>query len=415
MRPRCVCLSFVTLLLAMTPPRAFGQEAYKPNTNYERQGGFHATGAAISIDRRAEVFDIVDRGSTYTILADRATVQLNSGKFVTIRDLKDNASVRVTGEQLSARTVLASVVIVAEDSSSYIDRASQGYRPNDHLDTDGYVTRVDSRFGEIDIRTKLGNYVVLVKPGAVIRRYIYVTDIGDVNEGDDIRVIGTVDREGRIVAERIQVSMSNPDQRGRYPVGKGYRPNSSAPEGREDAIEGTVNCPASAFDRSLILDTKYGQRKVDVPKSADVFINQRPGSIHDLVKGDRVRAIGTWTGSTLVATRVETAEKAVPSAETPVAPEPPPVAAPAPAPTPPPAQTPGPNTLTGRIVDIDYTKFELSIDAGLKDTKVDARDASVTLKGSTRRFSELKKGDKVEVKGDWDGDVLKAASVDILE
>jgi len=55
------------------------------------------------------------------------------------------------------------------------------------------------------------------------------------------------------------------------------------------------------------------------------------------------------------------------------------------------------------------------MDAGMKDTKIDARDASVTRKGSTRRFSELKKGDKVTVKGDWNGDVLKAVSVDVAE
>ncbi len=225
MRPRYICLCLVALLAATAPALVFGEETYKPNTDYLRPGDFRATGAAGNIDRGAEVFDIVDHGSTYTILADRAAVQLKGGKFVTIRDLKDNARVEVMGEQLSARTVLAATVTVLEESGSYTDRASQGYRPNDHVDTKGYVTRVDSRLGEIDIRTKLGNYVVLVKAGSVIRRYIYVADIGEVNEGDDIGVIGTVDRDGRIVAERIQVSVSaNPDQRTANPTGMGYRP-----------------------------------------------------------------------------------------------------------------------------------------------------------------------------------------------
>lgn len=418
MRPRYISLGLVALLAAITPSLVFGEEAYKPITDYSRQGDFRATGPATSIDRSAEVFDIVDQGTTYTVIADRASVQLNGGKFVTIRDLKDNAKVSVTGEQLSARTVLASVVTVLEDSGSYVDRASQGYRPNDHVDTKGYVTRVDSRFGEIDIRTKLGNYVVLVKANAIIRRYIYATDIGDVNEGDDINVIGTVDREGRIVADRVQVSVSaNPDERGKYPVGKGYRPRDSASVsgGREDTIEGAVNCPASMFDRSLALGTKYGERKVDVPKDVDVIIDGHAGSVHDLVKGDRVRATGAWTGSTLVASRIEIGGKAAPDAA--VEPEPPLVTAPtpAPAPTPPAPEVPRPNNLTGRIVDIDYAKSEFSIDAGMKDTKIDAADASITRKGSTRRLSELKKGDKVEVKGDWVGDVLKAALVDVAE
>ncbi len=176
----------------------------------------------------------------------------------------------------------------------------------------------------------------------------------------------------------------------------------------QDTIEGTVACPASMFDRSLALGTIYGERKVDVPKDADIVISGHAGSVHDLIKGDKVRATGAWSGSTLVASRIESGEKPPePAVEQP--------AATAPAPTPPAPEAPRPNDLTGRIVDIDYAKSELSIDAGMKDTKIDAADASVTRKGSTRRFSELKKGDKVEVKGDWVGDVLKATMVDVVE
>jgi len=426
MRPRYISLGLVALLAAMTPALVSGEQAYKPNADYSRPGDFRATGAASNIDRSAEVFDIVDQGTTYTILADRAAVQLKGGKFVTIRDLKDNAKIEVLGEQLSARTILAATVTVLDESGSYNDRASQGYRPGDHVETKGYVTRVDARFGEIDIRTKLGSYVVLIKAGSVIRRYIYVTDIGEVNEGDDINVIGTVDREGRIVAERVQVSVSaNPEARGAYPDGKGYKPRSGPQSSdREDTIDGTISCPASMFDRSLAVGTKYGERKVDVPKDADVIVSGHAGSVHDLVKGDRIRATGVWSGSTLVAERIELGDKLAPepvpelastAPEPPPAAEPPAVAEPAPAPNPPAPEAPRPNSLTGRIVEIDYGKLELSIDAGMKDTKVDAADASVTRQGSTRRFSELKKGDKVEVKGEWVGDTLKATMLDVVE
>ncbi len=414
MRPSYISIGLIALLAATMFSSAFGEEAYKPNNDYSRPGDFSATGSAINIDRSSEIFEIIDQAATYTILADRSAVQLKSGKFVTIRDLKDNAKVEVMGEQLSARTVLAGTVIVLEESGSYTDQASQGYRPNDHVDTNGYVTRVDARFGEIDIRTKLGSYVVLIQAGSIIRRYIYVTDIGEVNEGDDINVTGKVDRDGRIVAERVQVNVSaNPKERGRYPIGKGYRPRGSANSG-EDTIEGTVNCPASMFDRSLALGTKYGERKVDVPKNTDVAIGDQPASVHDLVKGDRVRAIGTWSGSTLIATRIEMPNKKIAAAHDPT------IAAAfesntEKSPTPALSDVARPNSINGRIVDIDYTKFEFSIDAALTDTKVDAANASVTRKGSTRRFSEIKKGDKVEVKGDWDGDILKATLVDVVE
>jgi len=411
MRPRYISLGLIALLAAMAPALVFAQGDYKPNTDYVRPGEFRRTGAAGNIDRSAEAFDMVVDGFTYTILADRAAVQLKGGKFITIRDLKDNAKVEVIGEQLSARTILAATVTVLEESGGYTERASQGYRPNDHVDTKGYVTRVDPRFGEIDIRTKLGNYVVLVKAGSVIRRYIYVADISEVNEGDDISVVGTVDRDGRIVAERVQVSVSaSPDERAAYyPTGKGYRPPAASISGhREDVIEGTVTTPASMFDRSLAVKTFYGERKVDVPKDADVVISGRPASVHDLIKGDKVRAIGTWSGSTLVASRIESGEKPIETAvEQPTAVTP---AAPSPAP-----ETPRPDSVTGRIVEIDYVKFELSVDSEMKDIRIDAADAAVTRKGSTRRFSELKKGDKVEVKGEWVADVLKATMVDVVE
>lgn len=438
MLPRNIFLGLIAVVLIGASMCAYGLEPYKPNTDYQRQGDFRATGAAANIDRRTEVFEVTDRSNTYTILADRATVQLNNGKFGTIRDLKDNAQVRVMGEQLSVRTVLASAVIVLNDSGSFIDSGTHGYRPNDPVETDGSVTRVSAQVNEIDIRTRNGSYVVAVRPGTVIRRYIYVTDINDVNEGDDITLTGTVDREGKIVADRIQVSASNSGERGKYPVGKGYRPPSAAAmaDDREDSIEGLVTYPTSAFDRSLGLDTRFGERKVDVPKDAKVLIDGEAGSVHSFVKGDKLRATGVWSGSTLVATQIETitrlsaavrVEETTPAPEPPpaaeptaaepptVAPEPAPVEPPATAPEPPPAPAPRPNTFTGRIVEIDYAKFELTVDFAMLDNKIDAQTASITRKGSTRRFSELKKGDKVEVKGDWTGDVLKATIVDVVE
>jgi hypothetical protein len=182
------------------------------------------------------------------------------------------------------------------------------------------------------------------------------------------------------------------------------------------------------------MQTEYGDRKVDVVKSAEVRIDRLPASVHDLTKGDSVRVFGTWDGDTMVATRLETYQ---PSASATYRVEEKPADEPAPAvsDTPPaetaqkpapPAKEPAPpapsatesaktTTLTGRIVDIDYTNLNLSVDANLKDNKVDARDAVVTREGSSRRFSELMKGDKVEVKGDWDGDVMKASSIAVVD
>ncbi len=420
----------IACVLILVTSFAYAANAYRPSNDYQRKGDFTAVGLATGIDSSTEVFDLADRGDSYRILADRATIQLTNGKYGTLRDIRTSAKVKVEGERLSARSVLASTITVMEDSGNYTGTGEESFRPNDRVETDGYVTRVQPHHQEISIRTKSGSYVVTIRPDTVIRRYLYVTDAKDIDEGDEITLAGTVDREGRIVADRIQVSFANTKEREKYPAGVSYRPRErdAVSDTMQDTIEGSVTFPVSAFDRTLGLDTRYGERIVEVPKEAEVLIDRKPGSVHEIKKGDRLRVIGSWSGSTMAASHLETVDqleapaesKPAPKVQPAPAPEPAPSPTPAPAanapaPNPPVAQAPKSNTLTGRIVSIDYSKLELTVDAGMQDNKIDASDAAVTRKGSTRRFSELKKGDKVEVKGDWDGDVMKATIVDVAE
>lgn len=424
MLPRNTRSAIMACALLLVTSFAFAANAYKPSGEYQRKGDFTVVGRATGIDSSAEVFDLSGRGESYRILGDRATIQLNNGKYGTLRDLKNDAKVKIVGERLSARTILASTVTVMDDSGSYLGSGDESFRPNDYVETNGYVTRVESHRQEINIRTKSGSYVVLIRPDTVIRRYLYVTDARDIDEGDDINIAGTVDREGRIAAERIQISFAGADNHVKFPAGVSYRPirDEAVSDTVQDTIEGTVTFPVSAFDRTLGLDTRYGERIVDVPKDAKVLIDSKPGSIHDIKKGDTIRVVGLWSGSTMVALRVETVDQVdlstQPEEQTPAAQ---PTQQPTPAPVsnppanPPAAEAPKSNSLTGRIIAIDYSKFEMTVDAGMQDNKIDASDAAVTRSGSTRRFSELKKGDKVEVKGDWNGDVMRATMVDVVE
>lgn len=431
MSTRAGRVTAMVLILVLASVCALADARYRVEA---KSSGFLITGPASNVDRLRETFEVTDRGVTYTVLTGRASIQLDTGTIGATQDLRDSFYVQVSGEQLSARTILATTVVVLnEKAASAAD--SRSYRPNDYIETSGLVTGVSASSREIDVRTDDGNFALMVRPDTVIRRYIYVTDIGDINEGDDVSFSGRMAQDGRIVAARIQVSASGNKAR---PVGsKAYRPTylSAVSHGREDSIEGGITSPPSSFDRTLMLSTEFGERRVDVLKSAEVRIDRLPASVHDLTKGDRVRVFGTWDGDTMVATRVETylpsasatyrvpeppAPEPAPSApqpmEQPSAPVPPASDPEPPAPAEPAApETANPSVITGRIVDIDYTKLDLSVDAGLKDNKVDAREAVVTREGSTRRFSELKKGDKVEVKGDWNGDVLKAVSVDVVE
>ena len=232
----------------------------------------------------------------------------------TTQDLKDNAYVRVVGDQLSARTVLASSVVVMDEKTAAAEVASASpYQPNDRVENAGSVTRVVPRYGEIDVRTSGGNFVVLVRPDTTIRRYLYATDINDISEGDEITFAGTMGQDGSITADRIQVSS------GSARASKGVRTiYLSAVSHADDIIEGVITVPPSSFDRSLAIETRFGERKVDVLKNAEVRIDGIGASVHDLSKGDNIRVYGTWDSSTMVANRIETA--AASAVEVPVMP-----------------------------------------------------------------------------------------------
>lgn len=430
MYARTARMVIIASILALSAVCALGEAAYRA---VEKPGAFVITGAANNVDPLRESLEITDQGNTYTVLTGKASVQLETGKVGATQNLKNNAYIQVTGEQLSARTILASSIVVLDEKTAPQVSTPQGYQPNDRIETSGTVTGLTASSGEVDIRTDGGNYALVVKTETVIRRYIYVTDINDINEGDGVSVTGRMGRDGRIIAERIQVSAPG-DKRVKPSATKGYRPTylGAVSHSQEDSIEGAIVSAPTSFDRTLSLNTEYGERKVDVLKTAEVRINQVPASVHELTKGDRVRVFGTWDSSTMVATRVETY---VPSAtatyraqELPAEPEPVVVPDPAtqpenpsaeitPAPADPPAaaETVKASTLTGRIVAIDSAKLGLTVDAALKDNNIGARDAAITRKGAASSFTDLKKGDKVEVKGDWNGDVLKATSVDVVE
>lgn len=284
----------------------------------------------------------------------------------------------------------------------------------------GTVIRVDAQYNEISLCLLEGECIVVVRPETKILRYIYPAEIGSIREGDVLGVTGTV-TGGKIYADRIQISKE----------GKGLP---ASYRDREAVVEGTITFPAAQFDRTFAMNTAYGERKVDVGKSAVVTRGGRGISVHDLAKGDIVRAGGTWDGSRLDCARVEVVDVLTPfandgggseihpqpSAPPPTNNPPGPVAAPSVQPEQPPvepsAQPEQPsNVRTGRIVAIDHAKLTMTIDSAMTDTKIDAPNATVTRKESTRRFGDLKKGDKVTVTGELVDGVVKATAIEIVD
>ena len=419
------------VFVALLPACAFAA-SYHPPSYYGSGSRFAQAGVVDRIDYRFEDFDLVANSDTYAIHADHCTIQLSGSRLGNLRDLRNGAYVRVIGDRLSERTARANRIIVLDESGKFKPGGNR-YRQSDKTQLMGCVTRVFPRYSEINVRAQSESYVIVVRPSTVIRRYIYATDIYDIGEGDNLSVVGTISGTARIYAERIQIVSSN----------KGPRYDASDRD-REDRIEGVVTYPAASFDRTFAIQTDYGERKVDVPRSADVIKDGRSARVQDLRKGDRVRAYGTWDGSTLVATRVETIDRLAardyePAPERPAdeqGADQPPTYEPEPAaneprvdqpdqepegkPSEPPEVTSNGQEVadqapTGRIVSIDYDKVEMTIDVDMSDVKVDAANAAITRKGSMRRFSDLEKGDKVAVTGDYADGVLKAAAIEIVD
>ena len=373
-------------------------------------GRFTEIGAASGIDLRWSEFDLVSDSADYTVLASRAVVRFEDGRHGALRDINEGALVRVFGERVSSRAVRAGEVTVLDNDARRVAPRPRSYRPDERLEVEGVVTRVLAGDGEIDIRVGDRSFTVIIGPGTVVRRYLYITDIGEVREGDRLGVYGTV-RDTRITASRVHL----------IETGQQYRPLYL--DRREDVVEGEIVVPTSSFDRTISLATDFGERKVDVKRGAEVTRDGAPISVHNLQRGELVRAHGVWDGGSLVASRVEVIreiDRSASAAQEPARPdidsnaEQPPSEQVSPA-EPVPEVPSAPAERTGRIVNIDYQNNRMTIDADLTDVEVDARDAAVTRDGSTRRFSDLKKGDKVTVTGETRDGVLVAKSVEVVE
>lgn len=368
---------------------------------------FTAVGGAVRIDLDRQAFDLVSDEGVFTVLASRAEVRLEDGRSGRIREVREGALVRIFGERLSERTVRADTIVVLENDAQRTHVPPRRYRPDERIEIDGVVRIVRPDAGEIEIRAGDVDYVVVIGPRTVVRRYLYVTDVSEIRSGDRVGVFGTV-RGSRISALRIQL----------IEPGGEFRPLYA--DRREDVVEGEIVVPTSSFDRTLLLATEFGERKVDVRRGAQVTRDGQSISVHDLRRGERVRVCGVWNGDSLSAVSIEVIDdtSAGPVKEPETQESPTDISGPGetiPSETPGPTDSPEPAERTGRIVSIDPENRRLTVDTGLADVPVDAAHAEISREGTPVAFADLKKGDRVTVVGELREGVLHARSVEVSE
>lgn len=244
-----------------------------------------ATGNAIDIDYASGDFLLKDKGQMYTIIAEYASVQLTGGRFGRLPDVKQGCYVRVRGEQLSARTIYASLVIVLDQTGAFQDLRPETWL----LDQGGLlgsVIWVSAPENRLAFRVDTREYVVIVSSDTIVTRSTYRTDILSISTRDKIIVLGAVGDGDRITAERIAiVPPESIPQPGRH---------------RQDVVTGNL---MSSSGRSLKLRTLYGVRDVELASSAD--LGRLSDAARDKEKPALITAHGRWNGRKLTADRIE--------------------------------------------------------------------------------------------------------------
>jgi len=255
------------------------------------------SGNALDVDYTFGDFILKDRGRLYVVLAKQATVQLPASKFGRLSSVKEGCFVRVFGEQLSSRTIYASLIIVMDETGAFQDQ-----RPNSYfLNENGWLGDVICVFvaeNKFKFRISSREYVVIIGPETTINGFKRRTGIYSISPTDRLRVIGSVEKGNTIKAKSITfIEPVDPT------------PITRLRSERRDVITGTVASLPSSFGGKLKLITTYGMREA-VLNSMSADLKKLSNTFKDNCSNLTVRVYGTWQDRILLADRVEVIEAA---------------------------------------------------------------------------------------------------------
>lgn len=392
------CVSFIVLIVCLlcvvSAAIAEDQQTVSPSSLL---GDTNISGTITDIDYSIGSFILVDGTDANTILAGDARVRFNAGKFGQLSDLRNKAYVTVSGDRISAKSIKARSIVVIDETGNLKDLRTQGNNPSADLNINGQIVRVNPAAGEFVIKAGTDTFVIVVGRVTEIKRSTFVSNLYDMSEGDQVNVVGNrqgVDRINAITVIINSAKSNVPVYDDRY-------------YGRYDLVQGTIITPSSTYSRSIVVQTSYsGLQTIEVPRGIDVIRSGRSVSIHDLIRGEWVRAYGTWDTGRLEAVSVESYGISYrPDSDHHDGDN---------------HHNPGTDlsnnsqTRVGTITSVNSKKLELTVDIGLSDMTINASDAKVQRNGSSISFSSLEKGDKVQLKGTYSAGFLKASLISLL-
>lgn len=348
---------------------AFAQYGYSSRYN-DYQG---IIGSVLSIDKNDRAFQLVDRsGSRYTVYAKSARFYEGEKKRE-FKDIKVGSFVEIDGRETGRSGIEARTVYMLRADQRY-----QGYRGTFRLS--GTIRSIDVRRTKIEMTDngktqtiRTNNQTVILSPTG------HRIEIGNLKKGDEITVEAFLSTDNEIVAETLR-------------QGGGY----GWPDGRySNTIEGRVTRTPSRLDRKLRVEMRgwssgRGESiEVDVPKDARVMRRGRSISVHEIQTGETVYMEGTWSRSEFRPVRIEVGDTASWRDLGRTA-----------------------STMQGRIQQIDYRNRELVIDTVGGERRVYCDRARIYDGGRERRFEDLRRGDRVQIKGNISRSTIDAERID---
>lgn len=156
---------------------------------------------------------------------------------------------------------------------------------NGGRDLSGEISRIDSRRQEIELRSGWGGNERIRYDGrtqVLYRQQRY--SVRDLERGDVVRVLLTQNRDGRLIADRIQVQQSTRDR----------RDTSRSARARVERISGSVRRIEARAGWFELQPSRGSTLRVSLPARADRSLSDR---LQRLRKGQRVQIQGEPIGN----------------------------------------------------------------------------------------------------------------------
>jgi hypothetical protein len=319
-------------------------------------------GTVQSVDqRRAEFVLLEHSGVRYTVRTRDADF-MRGDRRGSFSDLRPSELVTVYGVDQRGGIIGADVVVISVLEDTYI--LPYGFEEVGRIVTArGVVESVDERRGRVTLHGERGLIELSIGREADIREAGRRRTIADIRPGTFLVVTGRLETIRSIAAHTINIG--GPD------------PGTAL---FDTVLTGIVSRSTGLLDRTLVVRSPLGDVRLEIPRGADVRVSGYPASVHEIRRGDQVRATGRWSGGVFVVRQISALQTHQWEE-------------------------------TGRIIRIDGNILVIRV--GTAEYSVYARHADIRRDGRRISIRDLRSGDYIVVQGERRDNVIYAERIDV--